>query len=114
MDQVTQGTAASAEEGASAAEELSAQAESMQHSVRKLSRLVDRDDDSSVARTPPAAPAAMSAKRAPVAPARRALSSVVAKPAPYRAIASSSALHTPVAIGDTPTDAQFLESFEEM
>ena len=121
MDQVTQGTAASAEEGASASQELSAQAESMQHSVRKLSRLVDQDDDSSVARTRPAAPAAMSAmsaamsaKRAPAAPARRALSSAVVKPAPNRSVASSSALRTSVAVDDTPTDAQFLESFEEM
>ena len=42
MDQVTQGTAASAEEGASASQQLSAQAEAMGHAVRKLSRMVER------------------------------------------------------------------------
>jgi methyl-accepting chemotaxis protein len=41
MDQVTQGTAASAEQSASASEELSAQAEAMKHAVGKLSLLVD-------------------------------------------------------------------------
>jgi methyl-accepting chemotaxis protein len=46
MDQVTQNTAANAEQGASASEELSAQAEAIQHAIRKLSGLVDnRTDD---------------------------------------------------------------------
>ncbi|MFW6061634.1 MAG: methyl-accepting chemotaxis protein [Planctomycetota bacterium] len=40
MDQVTQSTAANAEESASAAEELSAQAEELQHMVRELERVV--------------------------------------------------------------------------
>jgi methyl-accepting chemotaxis protein/methyl-accepting chemotaxis protein-1 (serine sensor receptor) len=40
MDQVTQGTAASAEEGASASEQLSAQAEAMHHAIAKLAALV--------------------------------------------------------------------------
>ncbi len=54
MDQVTQGTAASAEQGASASEELSAQAEAMSHAVRKLSRMVDSGDQNGVRRPPPA------------------------------------------------------------
>ena len=54
MDQVTQSTAASAEESASASEELSAQAEAMQHAVSKLSRLVDSHGETN-ARRPPAA-----------------------------------------------------------
>jgi methyl-accepting chemotaxis protein/methyl-accepting chemotaxis protein-1 (serine sensor receptor) len=40
MDQVTQGTAASAEESASASEELSAQAQALNHIVRALGALV--------------------------------------------------------------------------
>jgi methyl-accepting chemotaxis protein len=42
MDQVTQGTAASAEESASASEELSAQAQALNHIVSELGQLVGR------------------------------------------------------------------------
>jgi methyl-accepting chemotaxis protein len=107
MDQVTQGTAASAEEGASASQQLSAQAEAMGHAVRKLSRMVS---DTSEAHVRPAV-----AGRAPV----------ISKPKPMRASASPG-LRAPrppvskpaslqsVALAESPTDAQFLESFEEM
>ncbi len=107
MDQVTQGTAASAEEGASASQQLSAQAEAMGHAVRKLSRMVS---DTSEASVRPAV-----AGRAPV----------ISKPKPMRASASPG-LRAPrppvskpaslqsVALAESPTDAQFLESFEEM
>ncbi len=86
MDQVTQGTAASAEQGASASEELSAQAEAMGQAVRKLSRMVDSDDQNAFRRPPPAkqvlASASMSRKLSP-SPASgaglHALKSAVAK-----------------------------------
>jgi len=97
MDQVTQSTAASAEEGASASEELSAQAEAMDHAVRKLSQLVDRDSQTEV-RKPP------QARRTPVPVMRRHA------PATARLRASRPLAAT----AETPTDAQFLESFEEM
>jgi methyl-accepting chemotaxis protein/methyl-accepting chemotaxis protein-1 (serine sensor receptor) len=111
MDQVTQGTAASAEEGASASEELSAQAEAMQHAVTKLSRLVDSGDHTSVRRPSPVKRTASSAKplRLPHSPGLRALGVAVSKP-----VASQHASRKLVAAGETPTDAQFLESFEEM
>jgi len=47
MDQVTQGTAASAEESASASEELSAQAQALNQIVRDLEALVGGDEQSS-------------------------------------------------------------------
>ena len=111
MDQVTQSTAASAEQGASASEELSAQAEAMDHAVRKLSRLVDASDETSVRRTRPVHAKAASHKPlpAPAGSSLRALKSAVAHPA-----ASKPAVRQPVAAGESPTDAQFLESFEEM
>jgi methyl-accepting chemotaxis protein len=42
MQQVTQTTAASAEEGASAAEELTRQSEALQDTVAEIAALVDR------------------------------------------------------------------------
>ena len=104
MDQVTQSTAASAEEGASASEELSAQAEAMDHAVRKLSQLVDRDSRTEFrkplqARRPPAPMA-----RTPLPGRARALKPAMPAPRASRPLASA----------ETPTDAQFLESFEEM
>ncbi len=115
MDQVTQGTAASAEQGASASEELSAQAEAMGHAVRKLSRMVESGDQNGVRRPPPAqrvlASAVASRKLlpAPASGGLQALKSAVAKspgskPAPRR----------PMAAAETPSDAEFLESFKEM
>jgi methyl-accepting chemotaxis protein len=54
MDQVTQGTAASAEESASASEELSAQAQALNHIVAELGTLVGGSgpSDITVAQTP--------------------------------------------------------------
>jgi methyl-accepting chemotaxis protein len=51
MEQVTQQQAASAEEGASAAEELSAQSGTMKHSVQRLQAMVRRDQRSSTMST---------------------------------------------------------------
>jgi methyl-accepting chemotaxis protein len=117
MDQVTQSTAASAEEGASASEQLSAQAEAMDHAVRKLSRLVDSSGQTDVRR--PAKRTLAPAKRTPT-PAGSALhapKSAVSKPIPpappvARASALPALKHRPGT--ETPQDAQFLESFEEM
>jgi methyl-accepting chemotaxis protein len=97
MDQVTQSTAASAEEGASASEELSAQAEAMDHAVRKLSQLVDRDSQTELRRPP-------QSRRTPVPVMRRHA----------RPTAGLRASRPLAATAETPTDAQFLESFEEM
>jgi methyl-accepting chemotaxis protein len=113
MDQVTQGTAASAEEGASASQQLSAQAEAMGHAVRKLSRMVGDTSETHV-RPPVAVRAPVISKskpkpipmstRASASPGLRALRPPVSKPAPLQ--------H--VGLAESPTDAQFLESFEEM
>jgi methyl-accepting chemotaxis protein len=54
MDQVTQGTAASAEESASASEQLSAQAQALNHIVKELDALVGGDNSSSVSLARPA------------------------------------------------------------
>jgi methyl-accepting chemotaxis protein/methyl-accepting chemotaxis protein-1 (serine sensor receptor) len=111
MDQVTQSTAASAEESASASEELSAQAEAMQHAVTKLSRLVDSHSEINDRMPPPTKRSALSAKPHRPLPSSglRALNSAVSTArAPH-----TSSLKT-VGLGETPTDAQFLESFEEM
>ncbi|MGD0298771.1 MAG: methyl-accepting chemotaxis protein [Bryobacteraceae bacterium] len=78
MDQVTQGTAASAEESASASEELSAQAQAMNHIVVELAELVGGDERSAGARPPrtyspsPSSPA--------VGRSLNALKSAVSKP----------------------------------
>jgi methyl-accepting chemotaxis protein/methyl-accepting chemotaxis protein-1 (serine sensor receptor) len=117
MDRVTQSTAASAQESASASEELSAQAEAMQQAVTKLSRLVDSNVETSVRRPPPAKRTASSAKPHRPSPGSglRALNSAVSSAS---AVSTASARHTvsqkTVGLGETPTDAQFLESFEEM
>jgi methyl-accepting chemotaxis protein/methyl-accepting chemotaxis protein-1 (serine sensor receptor) len=111
MDQVTQGTAASAEEGASASQQLSAQAEAMGHAVRKLSRMVGDTSETHV-RPPVAVRAPVISKSKPIpmsprasaSPGLRALRPPVSKPAPLQ--------H--VGLAESPTDAQFLESFEEM
>jgi methyl-accepting chemotaxis protein len=105
MDRVTQGTAASAEEGASASEELSAQAEAMQHAVTKLSRLVDSHSETNGSRPQPVKRTALSAKTHRPLPG----SGLRALPT-----APDTASRKTVGLGETPTDAQFLESFEEM
>jgi methyl-accepting chemotaxis protein/methyl-accepting chemotaxis protein-1 (serine sensor receptor) len=108
MDRVTQSTAASAEEGASASEELSAQAEAMDQAVRKLSRLVDAGGETSAIRTiSHRAPAALSPRKPSASPDLQAFKPAVSKPAGRPALA-----HTPGA--ETPQDAQFLASFEEL
>ena len=116
MDQVTQGTAASAEQGASASEELSAQAEAMGHAVRKLSRMVDSDDQNGVRRPPPAQRVLASAAGAPrkllPAPARGGLQALQAAVA--KSPGSKPASRKPMATTETPSDAEFLESFKEM
>jgi methyl-accepting chemotaxis protein len=123
MDQVTQGTAASAEEGASASEELSAQAEAMGHAVRKLARLVDSDSETGV-RRPVAKHATASPKprSSPITPARsstppsglHALKSAVSKPAGRKPAGPPLAPRTNTPGAETPSDAEFLASFEEM
>jgi methyl-accepting chemotaxis protein/methyl-accepting chemotaxis protein-1 (serine sensor receptor) len=105
MDQVTQGTAASAEEGASASQQLSAQAEAMGHAVRKLSRMVS---DTSEAHARPAV-AGRAPKPKPIATRARASPGLRALRPPV----SKGSLQ-PEALAESPTDAQFLESFEEM
>jgi len=114
MDQVTQNTAASAEQGASASEELSAQAEAMDHAVRKLSRLVDAGEETRVRSPLPAKRTAVSSKRLPTPPGSglHALKSAMSKPPAARVSAPPALKHA--ALAETPTDAQFLESFEEM
>jgi methyl-accepting chemotaxis protein len=110
MDRVTQSTAASAEEGASASEELSAQAEAMQQAVTKLSRLVDSNVETRVRRPPLTKGTALSVKplRTPSSRGLRSLGAAVSKPASHQHASRN------LAAGETPTDAQFLESFEEM
>ncbi len=110
MDHVTQSAAASAEEGASASEQLSAQAEAMGQAVRKLSQLVEGGDhtiDGSLTRKAYAAP-----KNPPAISAgpgfkalKSAVSSVVSK-LPARQKASVGV--------QTPSNKEFLESFEGM
>jgi methyl-accepting chemotaxis protein len=111
MDRVTQSTAASAEEGASASEELSAQAETMQQAVTKLSRLVDSHGETNDRRPSPVKRTPLSAKPHRPLPGAglRALNSAVSNGRAPR----TASLKT-VGLGETPTDAQFLESFEEM
>jgi len=116
MDQVTQGTAASAEEGASASEELSAQAEAMGHAVHKLAMLVQSDGETGPRR--PVAKLALGPRKlrpssAPT-PGLHALKSAVSKPAARKPAASKPAPRTPTFGVETPSDAEFLASFEEM
>jgi methyl-accepting chemotaxis protein len=113
MDQVTQSTAASAEEGASASQELSAQAEAMSHAVRKLSRLVDAHDETSVTRTVTKRAAASSKPRpVPASPGLHALRSAVSKPTAPKPFGRPSSKQETAA--ESAQDAKFLESFEEM
>ena len=78
MDKVTQGNAANAEEIASASEELSAQAGSMEEVVRGLRSLVEGEGSGAV-RTA-AAEGAPASRRKPALPAR------AAKPSPGKAV----------------------------
>jgi len=89
MDQVTQGTAASAEESASASEELSAQAQALNHIVGELGALIGGGASGGAARR--------DAERASESPAigrsLKALKSAVARPkaktAPVRVMAGA-------------------------
>jgi methyl-accepting chemotaxis protein/methyl-accepting chemotaxis protein-1 (serine sensor receptor) len=111
MDQVTQGTAASAEQGASASEQLSAQAEAMQHAIRKLSGIVNSDVSitQTTAPKPKRTPAPAKTATSHAGSGLRALKSAASHPAPFKPVS-----HPLVAAGETPSDAQFLESFKEM
>jgi methyl-accepting chemotaxis protein len=92
MEQVTQGAAASAEQGASASEQLSAQAEAMHHAVGKLTQMLDGDGDSARRRHSTGASA--------IPPRRHAL-----------------ALSSPTLFGKpalSPEEERFAQSFEEI
>jgi methyl-accepting chemotaxis protein/methyl-accepting chemotaxis protein-1 (serine sensor receptor) len=116
MDRVTQSTAASAEQGASASEELSAQAEAMDHAVGKLARLADSGHETGGSGTPAKKHSLAfgdrlgSAKRRPAAPSA-SLKSLRPAPAPAILKAPPRGLSD---LSESPTDSQFLESFEEM
>jgi methyl-accepting chemotaxis protein len=112
MDQVTQATAASAEEGASASEELSAQAEAMGHAVRKLAMLVDSDGDAELRR--PAAIAHTRPRSSAPTTGLKALKSAVSKQGVRKPAGSMPALRTHASGAETPSDAEFLASFKEM
>ncbi len=73
MDKVTQGTAASAEESASAAEELNAQAEAMTEAVSQLFALVQGGSAASPTAAPRALPVSGAARARPAKPAPVAL-----------------------------------------
>jgi methyl-accepting chemotaxis protein len=79
MDKVTQGNAASAEESASAAEELSAQAESMKESVAELLKLVGSKGEA-----PAAKPVASTGHLKQVHAAAPAAKSALKRPAPAK------------------------------
>jgi methyl-accepting chemotaxis protein/methyl-accepting chemotaxis protein-1 (serine sensor receptor) len=115
VDQVTQSTAASAEQGASASEELSAQAEAMNHAVGKLARLADSGLETGARTSARKQISAFgnslgSAKRRPAA-SSASLKSL--RPAAPAAI-SKAPPHGHSDLSESPTDSQFLESFEEM
>ncbi len=103
MDHVTQSAAASAEQGASASQQLSAQAEAMKHAVRKLAQLIDSEDTSSHSRRT-ATPLHRTLMPAPAKSGLRALTSAAAPSAP-RLLGNSA---------PTAAEKQFAESFEEM
>jgi methyl-accepting chemotaxis protein/methyl-accepting chemotaxis protein-1 (serine sensor receptor) len=110
MDQVTQSTAASAEQGASASEQLSAQAEAMDHAVRKLASLVDSDGRGSARRVPvKTAVHTRKPSAGSTTSSLRALKTAVSKPQAHQPVS-----HKHHSAGETPSDAQFLESFEHM
>ena len=117
MDQVTQSTAASAEQGASASEELSAQAEAMNHAVGKLARLADSGHETGAGLGTIAKKHSQafgnslgSARRQP-APHSASLKSPKSAAPPALSKASP---REPSVLSESPTDSQFLESFEEM
>jgi len=104
MDQVTQGTAASAEESASASEELSAQAQALNQIVQELGALVGGGESGAVRRDAPRALASPAIGRS-----LTALKSAVARPKPKAAPA-------PVMAGAKSSHDQFPldDNFGEM
>ncbi len=110
MDQVTQSTAASAEQGASASEQLSAQAEAMDHAVRKLARLVDAGEQTATRRPPPVQRIAPAGKRVSVPVGSNPHARPMLRPATLKPASPQAGS----ALAEIPTDAQFLQSFEEM
>ena len=105
MDKVTQSNAAGAEESASAAEELNAQAEAMRVTVLELERLAGCGGNG----TPPAA---APKKRAVARPAAAAAPRRTTAPAPMRAKAPAprAAARTPQRVPDqvlVPSDAEW-------
>ena len=99
MDQVTQGTAASAEESASASEELSAQAQALNQIVRELGALVGGGASKaarSVARTP-----------ASIRPSLNALKSAVFRPKPKQASAAPPMAGVKSASNEFPLEDNF-------
>ena len=88
MDQVTQSTAASAEESASASEELSAQAQALQHVVTELETLVGSADGSVIVMDRKKQPSAAAGS---TRPSLKALKSAVSLPKPKSAVASLAA-----------------------
>jgi methyl-accepting chemotaxis protein/methyl-accepting chemotaxis protein-1 (serine sensor receptor) len=87
MEQVTQGTAASAEEGASAAEQLNAQSEAVKGIVSRLSALVGVADRSGV----PTQHRQQRVSKAKPVTERQAMAHAVARPpSPPRAAAKDS------------------------
>ncbi len=98
MEQVTQTTAATAEESAAASEELNAQAESSMHVVARLATLVDG------AAASRAADAHLAAAPSPVRP-RRPVARLVPLTRPRGAAAHAG--ESPRALGDTGTYGSF-------
>jgi methyl-accepting chemotaxis protein len=109
MDHVTQSTAASAEQGASASQELSAQAEAMKHAVRKLSRLVDTGDQVSLPRRPLRTP--VDRTSGPTVTGDRSLRALGSAVAASPIVAAPKLLANPA---PTAAEKQFAESFEKM
>jgi methyl-accepting chemotaxis protein len=95
MDQVTQGTAASAEESASASEELSAQAQALNQIVAELGNLVGGDRRSASAGAPTARNYPPSSAPPAIGRSLSALKSAVSRPKAKTATAPVMAAATP-------------------
>jgi methyl-accepting chemotaxis protein len=105
MDQVTQGTAASAEESASASEELSAQAQALNHIVSELGALVGGGGKSGPVRRDSARALASPA----IGRSLNALNSAVARPKPKTSAASPALAGVRSAHNEFPMDDNFGE-----
>ena len=109
MDQVTQGTAASAEESASASQELSAQAQALNHIVSELRKLVGGEGESAhnVARV--VRPLPPSSTHPAVGRSSSALKSTVSKPKPKAAPAAPAMTEVQSARNEFPLEDNFGE-----